>query len=822
MDRVLHFAPVAGLRRLLEAAFRGRPWLTASCLLGVALVLWSVAVAIAWFTWDLTMNLPNRQALRSMGDMAQSTTLFDRHDQPVFTIFREQRIEVPLGEVSPLLVKAVVAIEDQRFYDHRGVDVVRVLGAVVANLRSGRRSQGGSTITQQLARLSFLTRDKTFRRKLKEMLLATQIEHAFEKDEILELYLNKVYLGDGFHGVEAASRGYFARPAKDLDVAQAALLAGLIQSPSGYAPTENKARAIARRGIVLQAMLDSGAIDRETFDRARSADVVLTNGLQKDEASGLYFKEAVRRELVDRFGWERVSEGGLRVYTTIDTRLQAQAEHAVEESLEDIERRKAYPHAPRAAVAVVPDEAPPYLQAAAVSIEPATGEVLAMVGGRDFRESRFNRATQAKRQPGSAFKPVLYAAAIEGGMSPATLLDGLDDHVLVPGGTWMPEDEHSGSGAMTLRSALRTSSNRAAARLIRHVGVANTLALVEKLHLGPMPAVPSIALGAGEVTLSALTASFAAFATGGVVRRPVLIRRVEDDAGNVLFRDEATPETAMSDMTAFIVASMLQDVINYGTAARARGLGFSLPAGGKTGTTNDYMDAWFVGFTPSVVTGVWVGFDQPRTIMPRAYAGDVAVPMWTAIMKAATEGAKPEWVPRPEGLVSVQVCRVTGKLASEGCEHVVVTDDEGLAAVKSMVYYEYFPRGKEPSEFCDAHPYAMFTDQLAGAAATSETMAPGVLGVGAADQVPGPPLREADERTTARGDEKRQEQASGEAGAPQKKRGFWSRLFGRGKDKDADKDNEGEKPRGGAPPKPGPPRQPPPSKPAGDDPPDRP
>ena len=382
----------------------------------------------------------------------------------------------------------------------------------------------------------------------------------------------------------------------------------------------------------------------------------------------------------------------------------------------------------------------------------------------------------------------------------------------------MPEDEHSGSGAMSLRSALRTSSNRAAARLIRQVGVPNTLALVDRLRLGPMPAVPSIALGSGEVTLTSLTAAYAAFANGGVVRRPVLIRRVEDSDGTVLFRDDAQPHAAMSEKTAFIIASMLQDVINSGTGARARGLGFSLPAGGKTGTTNDYMDAWFVGFTPNVVTGVWVGFDQPQTIMPRAYAGDVAVPMWTAIMKAATEGAKPVWVTRPDGLVSVQVCRMTGKLASEGCDHVVVTDERGGAVVKSMVYYEYFLRGKEPSEDRDAHPYATFTDQLAGASVTSDTMAPGVMGVGTADQMPRPPARDADERTSERVDEQRQEKATDEAGAPRKKRGFWSRLFGR--DKDREKEPDKEESEGVAPPKPSPPKPAPPSKPGGEGPPD--
>ena len=805
MDRVLHSAPVAGLRRLLQAAFRGRPRLTAAIFLLTAAGAWAVAFGVAWLTWDLTMNLPRGEALRGVGEMAEATTLYDRNDQPVFTIFKEQRIEIPLSAMSPMLVKAVVSVEDQRFYTHRGIDVIRVAGAFVANLRSGRRAQGGSTITQQLARMGFLTRKKDIRRKLKEMLLATQIEHEYSKDQILELYLNKYYFGDGFYGVEAAARGYFSTSASDLTVAQAALLAGLIQSPSAYAPTGNLQRAVTRRNAVLLAMLETGAIDRAQHDEARAAEVVLKNGLQKDEASGLYFKEAVRRELVDRFGWERVSEGGLRVYTTIDLGLQEQVEHLVDESLERIEERKDFPHTPRSQVTVREDEVPDYLQAAAVSLDPASGEVLAMVGGREFRESRFNRALQGKRQPGSAFKPILYATAVEHGMSAATVLTGLNDPVLTPTGAWMPEDEHSASGSMSLRSALRSSSNRAAARLIREVGIEKTLAMVDKLHLGPMPAVPSLALGSGEVTLMNLSAAYAAFANGGWVRRPILVRRVVDSDGLVLYQDTGQPERAMSEQTAFILASMLQDVINHGTAARARGLGFSLPAGGKTGTTNDYVDTWFVGFTPHVLTGVWVGFDQPRTIFPRGYAADVAVPMWTAIMKVATEGAEPEWLERPDGLVGVSVCRLSGKRAGEGCESVLVEDEYGEPQIKSMAYTEYFVKGTEPSEECDLHLAVGPGTHLAGDLASEPGAATGEPGTAAAahpvaEERRGEPGHAEPDR---RGEDARAEPEKGagrdavrEEEAP-KKRGFWSRLLGIGKDKDTPAD--GKDPKTGQP-----------------------
>lgn len=693
-----------GLGRGLRRLFAGRPLVTGALVSLVALAGWSLAAFAAWFTWDITLNLPARETLRGLGEMAQSTTLFDRDGQPVFTIFKEQRIEVPLDQVSPLLVKAVVAVEDQRFYEHRGIDVIRVFGATLANLRSGRRAQGGSTITQQLARLSFLTRNKTYRRKLKEALLASQIEHEFTKDQILELYLNKVYFGDGLYGVEAASRGYFAKPARELAADEAALLAGLIQSPSAYAPSNNLPRALARRATVLQAMLDEGVVDRETHERAQAAKVVLQNGLQRDEPFGLYFKEAVRRELVDRFGWERVSEGGLRVYTTIDSQLQQTAEQALEEALARIEARPGYPHPSRKAARAAGEDAAVYLQGAALILDAPSNEVRAMVGGRNFAESRFNRVTQARRQPGSAFKPIVYAAAIEDGASPSTLLTGLDDPILVPGGTWIPEDEHSSSASMSLRSALRNSSNRAAAKLIRQIGLARAMDMVERLRLGPLPAVPSIALGAGEVTLESLTAAYGAFANGGVVRRPILVRRVEDSDGAPLFEDRGDPQQAMSPATAFLVSSMLQDVINAGTGARARGLGFWLPAAGKTGTTNDYMDAWFVGFTTRVVAGVWVGFDHPQTIMPEAYAGEVAVPAWTELMKAATAGHKAEWLARPDELVSATICRMSGKLATGGCSTVEVTDDEGVVTLKSMAYTEYFRRGTVPTASCELHP----------------------------------------------------------------------------------------------------------------------
>ena len=380
-----------------------------------------------------------KQAIARIGEMDQATGVYDDHDHLVFSIFKQQRIGASLSDVSPHLIHAILAIEDQRFYDHGGLDISRTAAAALANLRHHRTLQGGSTITQQLARQSFLTADKTIRRKLQELILAWRIESRFSKDEILELYLNKVYFGDGLYGVEAASQGYFAKSPAELSISEAALLAGLVKSPSTYAPTVNMERAVARRNVVLQAMLDNGAIDRATWQGARATKVVLHDGLRADEPHGQYFKEQVRQELVERFGWERVYQGGLRVYSTIDMPMQEAAEASAAETLRSIDARRQAIEVRRAAAkkrAPLPDPSP--LQAALVAMDPVTGQVRAMVGGRDFGVSRFNRAVQARRQPGSAFKPFVYAAALEAGYTPASLIDHLNDPVDTLQGAYVP------------------------------------------------------------------------------------------------------------------------------------------------------------------------------------------------------------------------------------------------------------------------------------------------------------------------------------------------------------------------------------------------
>ncbi|MQA31928.1 MAG: PBP1A family penicillin-binding protein [Luteitalea sp.] len=781
-------SPVAGLghvkllnehldeiRKNWDRARERHPRLVVGVVAAFALALVSSIAGVALFSFSLRTGLPDIEAIRRIGEMDQATAVYDAADKIAFTIYKEQRIDVPLGEVSPNLVHALIAIEDQRFYDHKGFDLIRIGSAAVSNIRSGRTAQGGSTITQQLARQSFLTPEKTYRRKLQELILAARIEQMYSKPEILELYLNKVYFGDGLYGIESASRGFFGKHASGLSVSEAALLAGLVKSPSTYAPTVSMERAVARRNLVLQVMHETGAIDEPTWQAARAEPAKLQDTLRSEEPHGQYFKEQVRRELVDRFGWETVYQGGLRVYSTIDVKMQQQAEAAVAAGLKALdERRKAI----AARRKTPPDPAEGPLQAALIALDPKTGHVRAMIGGRDFDESHFNRAMQARRQPGSAFKPFVYAAALEAGFTPATLIENLNEPIPTLEGAWTPEDEHSTADSMSLRTGLRTSSNRAAVQLLQQVGIRRTVTYAKTLGVGDVPSVPSLALGSGEVTLQSLTAAYGAFANHGEVPRPMLIRRVEDREGRLLYTGTESTTRAISDVTAYLMSNMMADVINAGTAARVRSLGFTLPAAGKTGTTNDYHDAWFVGFTPTLLAGVWVGFDQPRTIMPNGFAADVAVPVWANFMKAATRGDKPEWLSPPAGVVTADVCRLSGKLASEGCENVEVVDDEGHGAHRSMVYTEYFSQGTEPKARCDLHPTRGIFGAIASVFSGSEKpLPPRFEDAGLPAAAAAAPVSEASSVATV-------EPPPPAPEPPKKKRGFWSRLFGRGDDDD--------------------------------------
>jgi penicillin-binding protein 1A len=648
------------------------------------LIALSIVMCVVLFRiWQIKKEVDQASARLTLDAGPQTTLVYDSKDRVIAAFYREHRLPVALEEMSAPLVDAVIAAEDQRFYAHNGVDSRRIVGAMVANFRRGRIVQGASTITQQFVRASVLDRSKTYARKFREAWLSHRLEERYGKRAILQAYLNHIYLGDGYYGVQAASLGYFAKPAAELNAAEAATIAALINKPSAWNLRKEPSRIRDRRDWVLRRMHETGALSDTDFGAAIATPVAMTladarKRLGSDPliaSTGPYFSSLVRDVIVEQFGVDRALTGGLRVYTTLDASVQQFAEASVAKRLAELDKKSPARSGP--------------LQAALVAIDPSNGYVRALVGGRDFAESNFNRATEAKRQPGSAFKPFVFAAALEAGFSPGTTIDGLDAYVASAQGGYLPGGEHEVE-ATTLRAALVQSSNRAAVHLLQRVGLGATIDLASRFGLDHMPAVPSLALGTGEVSLLNLTSAYTAFANGGVLQPPVFVTRVEDPEGRVIYRGESVGRRVLSESTAYLMASMLADVVNHGTGYSARQSGFSLPAGGKTGTTDDHSDAWFVGFTPHLAAGVWVGFDRPQQIMRRGFASVVAVPAWAGFMKAATTGSKADWLEPPSGVTRIRRCRESGGLANEYCE------------LHSAIDEDYVSIGRTP-EICPLH-----------------------------------------------------------------------------------------------------------------------
>jgi 1A family penicillin-binding protein len=622
----------------------------------------------------------------------EASLVYDRNNNLVFSFASEDRTNVRLDRVSPRMVSAVLTAEDRYFFKHAGLDIVGLARAAWIDVKAHAVKQGGSTITQQLIRHVALTTDRHFQRKITELLLALRVERRFDKKSILEAYLNRIYLGNGHYGVEAAARGYFGKSASALGNAESALLAGIIPCPSVCSPRTSPNIAKSRRDTVLAAMRDAGAITVTEYAAAVASPIALVGERHNPylsrhvatvshgtDATGLHFLEAVRRQVMQQFGSDDVLKGGLRIYTTIDMTMQRHAEEAIASRLAQLDRTN-------------------QLEAALVAIDPRTGDVLAMVGGRDFHMSSFNRAMQAKRQPGSAFKPLLFAAALEQGYTPSSEVIGMDTPIHTPQGDWLPSGDHEG-GSYTLRQALTVSSNRAAARVMQLVGITTAQTYARRLGItSPLPSVPSLALGTGEVTLLDLTSAYGGFANRGIIAPHRLITRIEDRHGNVIWEGglDRQPYRAIRPGTAYLLSSMMADVMNQGTGSRARAAGFKLPAAGKTGTTDDYADAWFVGYTPTLVAGVWFGYDEKKTIMNRGFASAVAVPAWAHFMMKATEGSAPDWFEMPPDVERISVCRKSGMRASDQCRTVVLKDG------RPNVYADYYLMGTGPYETCTA------------------------------------------------------------------------------------------------------------------------
>ncbi len=611
----------------------------------------------------------------------QAPLLLDRDGRPFARLRPEGQGLATLAELPPYVAQAFVAVEDRRFFSHHGVDWRRVAGAAWANLRAGRLEEGSSTLTMQLARNAFRerlsARERSFERKLGEVRVARAIEARFAKRDILELYLNEISFGGGARGIEAAAHRYFDRPAAGLDLPQAALLAALPKAPSDYDPRRHPGRALDRRNLVLALMAAQGRIASDAAEAARRAplEVVPDPGpATARPPAAPYFVQEVRRELEERFG-DRLYDRPVRIFTTLDRRLQDAAEEALAHQLRAVEsgRRGAF-HGPRhSASATVDEDGTPYLQGAVIVLEPASGDVLAWVGGRDFSQSRFDRVRLGRRQLGSAFKPFVYAAALAEGHSPSELVSDQPLTVdLGHGEVWQPENfGHRYEGAITLRQALVQSKNVATVRLARAVGVGDVAYLARLAGFdAELPREPSLALGAAAVSPFEVARAYTPFATLGARVEPRLVRRIESADGRVLWRSPPDRERLLDPGLAYLVTDMLRDVVDRGTGFRVRQAGFRGPAAGKTGTTNDGRDAWFVGYTPRAVGVVWIGFDQPRRILPRATGGLLAAPVWGRMMRAGTAGGEADW-PRPTDVVEYRVDPASGRVLAPGCEPLV-------------------------------------------------------------------------------------------------------------------------------------------------------
>ena len=622
----------------------------------------------------------------------QATRLYDRTGQILTHLAPERRIVVPLERIPATVVGAFLAVEDRRFFQHDGIDYQRALGALVRDVQTLSFEQGFSTITMQLARNVFpehLTREKTLRRKMWEIVLARQIEEEFGKDEILEMYLNQINLGNGLYGVEAAAQGYFGKPARELNDVEAALLAAIPKAPTTYNPRRNPVQARARRDLVLSMMSAAGVITPEEAAEGRAQDLGLVPPMEA-KSSAPYFVQAVRREMQDRFGPE-FETAGYRVYTTIDPALQTAAQEALRKQLAAVEAGEIGNFQGVNCSEQKVDDASVCLQGMFVALDAHMGDVLALVGGRDFGLSQFDRVTQAQRQPGSAFKPILYATALEQGIPITTPLvgpgtDGID-------GEYRPADHVADSVQLDLRSALRLSSNRGAVALGEMVGVENVVRTAKEMGLSTeIPPYPSTFLGAATVIPLELASAYTAFANSGQRAYPRLILKVESASGEVLYESEIRREAVLSAEVAFLTTDLMRGVVEEGTGWRVRR---ALPAGvaaaGKTGTTNDATDTWFVGVTPDVAAAAWVGYDNPKRIFRGAEGGNVASPIWGEAVAAYYESRPipPPWLP-PFDLVQASIDTRSGMLATEACP-------------PGEVRQEWFLPGTEPVDYCPIH-----------------------------------------------------------------------------------------------------------------------
>ncbi|MBI2884082.1 MAG: PBP1A family penicillin-binding protein [Candidatus Methylomirabilis oxyfera] len=688
-------------------------------------------------------DLPTLEALEEY-QPSLVTTLYSDHDEPFATLFEQKRFWIPLDKIPRHLISGVIAVEDAQFYQHRGINFRGIARALLVNLRALRPVEGGSSITQQLAKLLLLTPEKHLSRKIKEAVLAIEIEKRYSKEKILELYLNQVYFGYGAYGVESAAHTYFKKPVDQLNLAEAATLAGLPRAPNYYSPITDKERAIRRRNHVLTRMAEEGFVTKQETASALAASFN-EFPFEKTRNLGPYFVEYIRQQLEERYGTYAVYHGGLKVYTTLNIVAQRSAETALLDGLREIDKARGF-RAPRtrsstSAVAgkgvlpylipkagetlsatvtkVLPkaitvqaggyqgdialDKVPwldssqprqqfqtgmevkvqvlsvnkqkktlslnleqdPEIEGAFLAMDPRDGGVKAMIGGYDFERSKFNRALQARRQPGSAFKPFVYAAAFDRGLTPSTIINDapVSYSLLVDGKRteWSPENyDRKFRGQTTLRYGLEHSINVVAVKLIERIGVDPVIELARNLGIeSTLRREYALALGVSEVTLSELVSAFGVFAHSGIRFPPYGIRKVTDNKGALLEEHIPMGQQVMRKETAFVLTNVLQGVIERGTGSRARVLG--RPVAGKTGTTQAATDAWFIGYTPDLVAGVWIGHDTKRSLGPHESSATLAVPIWTRFMQRVVQDTPTEEFPVPANAAPVLVNYISGR-----------------------------------------------------------------------------------------------------------------------------------------------------------------
>lgn len=674
------------------------------------LVLCVVFVAIIGFrTYTIYQrDLPSFEQLHNI-EPALNTKIYDRNGILLKEYYTENRALTPYKELPPHLVNMLVATEDREFFNHWGINLRRVAIVAVTNLMRMELAAGASTVTQQLARMLFLSQRQTFERKLKEALTAIKLERTYSKEEIIEMYFNQYYFSRGAYGIAAAAHMLFDKEVSNLDVNECAIIVGMLKGPNINSPLNNPDKSIQARNRVLYGYYDWGGISKEELDSLREEPLVVS---QPEEQPGLapYFTETVRQYILQQYGEDVLYSGGLSVYTSLDAGLQQAAVDAVAAKVDSLRSRieRTYDISNPHYTYNLPDTVDVYgdsirvykkVQGALVSIDNSNGDVLAMVGGRSFEESEFNRAVQMLRQPGSAFKPFIYTACIDNGYVTTDIVDDNPIVLDIPGAKqWRPHNFDSKFlGPITLRDGLRLSRNLVSIRLLLKINPEQAIFYARKMGItSNLKPVPSLAIGSGEVRMIELVSAFSTFPNQGIHIPYRMVHKIVDRYGRVLENNSSIQkDEVLSAQTAFIMVNMMQSVVDAGTGRRSRWMGFTRPAGGKTGTTDNFCDNWFVGYTPQITAGVWVGFDDKTSLGRNQDGAKNGVPLWTTFMLAAHDSLPIKDFTEPEGIVHADVCLESGEIATDRCVDV---------------RNEVFIQGTEPTVTCHIHPSAgLFT-----------------------------------------------------------------------------------------------------------------